>query len=168
MITYSMEWFRIRDPSGVQIKQEETLSEVDEKYHHCTHSAATSISHDLVYAFTDYRSQGQTLTAVIVDIVTPPTGKLLIPWQTQLTDNRWSESFQPVRCPLSQFRPIYNQDLARLRREHLQDTSESWVTGGDRSPSPVEWKKRWRNGQMRVEKAECPESLGEKDRLHDG
>ena len=31
----------------MQIKQEETLSEVDEKYHHCTHGAATSISHDL-------------------------------------------------------------------------------------------------------------------------
>ena len=30
------------------------------------------------YAFTDYRSQGQTLAAVIVGIATPPTGKLLI------------------------------------------------------------------------------------------
>ena len=28
------------------------------------------------YAFTDYRSQGQTLSAVIVDIATPPTGKI--------------------------------------------------------------------------------------------
>ena len=28
------------------------------------------------YAFTDYRSQGQTLPAVIVDIATPPTGKV--------------------------------------------------------------------------------------------
>ena len=27
------------------------------------------------YAFTDYRSQGQTIPAVIVDITTPPTGK---------------------------------------------------------------------------------------------
>ena len=30
------------------------------------------------YAFTDYRSQGQTLSAVIVDIATPPTGKVYI------------------------------------------------------------------------------------------
>ena len=30
------------------------------------------------YAFTDYRSQGQTLAAVIIDLATPPTGKLLI------------------------------------------------------------------------------------------
>ncbi|KAF8478323.1 hypothetical protein JB92DRAFT_2601607, partial [Gautieria morchelliformis] len=28
------------------------------------------------YAFTDYRSQGQTLPCVIVDIATPPTGGL--------------------------------------------------------------------------------------------
>ncbi|KAI5997521.1 hypothetical protein EDD15DRAFT_2162667 [Pisolithus albus] len=28
------------------------------------------------YAFTDYRSQGQTLSSVIVDIATPPTGGL--------------------------------------------------------------------------------------------
>ena len=38
------------------------------------------------YAFTDYRSQGQTLAAVIVDIATPPTGKQLFcdrpGWQT--------------------------------------------------------------------------------------
>ena len=27
------------------------------------------------YAFTDYRSQGQTIPAMIVDIATPPTGK---------------------------------------------------------------------------------------------
>lgn len=30
------------------------------------------------YAFTDYRSQGQTIPAVIVDIATPPTGALLL------------------------------------------------------------------------------------------
>jgi len=29
------------------------------------------------YAFTDYRSQGQTIPAVIVDIATPPTGALI-------------------------------------------------------------------------------------------
>ncbi|KIK15822.1 hypothetical protein PISMIDRAFT_114547 [Pisolithus microcarpus 441] len=29
-----------------------------------------------VYAFTDYRSQGQTLPYVIVDIATPPSGSL--------------------------------------------------------------------------------------------
>ncbi|KAI5989033.1 hypothetical protein EDD15DRAFT_2171871 [Pisolithus albus] len=28
------------------------------------------------YAFTDYRSQGQTLTSVIINIATPPTGGL--------------------------------------------------------------------------------------------
>jgi hypothetical protein len=28
------------------------------------------------YAFTDYRSQGQTLPYVIIDIASPPTGKL--------------------------------------------------------------------------------------------
>ena len=28
------------------------------------------------YAFTDYRSQGQTLPYVIIDIAKPPTGKL--------------------------------------------------------------------------------------------
>ncbi|KAI5981205.1 hypothetical protein EDD15DRAFT_2184262 [Pisolithus albus] len=28
------------------------------------------------YAFTDYRSQGQTLQSVIVDIATPPSGSL--------------------------------------------------------------------------------------------
>ncbi|KAI5984330.1 hypothetical protein EDD15DRAFT_2115244, partial [Pisolithus albus] len=28
------------------------------------------------YAFTDYRSQGQTLDSVIVDIATPPSGGL--------------------------------------------------------------------------------------------
>ncbi|KAJ7770381.1 hypothetical protein B0H14DRAFT_2383013, partial [Mycena olivaceomarginata] len=28
------------------------------------------------YAFTDYRSQGQTIPYVLVDIASPPTGKL--------------------------------------------------------------------------------------------
>ena len=31
------------------------------------------------YAFTDHRSQGQTIPAVIIDIATPPTGKHCIP-----------------------------------------------------------------------------------------
>ncbi|KIK15047.1 hypothetical protein PISMIDRAFT_42160, partial [Pisolithus microcarpus 441] len=30
----------------------------------------------VAYAFTDYRSQGQTLQSVIVDIATPPSGGL--------------------------------------------------------------------------------------------
>ncbi|KZT06428.1 uncharacterized protein LAESUDRAFT_653477 [Laetiporus sulphureus 93-53] len=45
------------------------------------------------YAFTDYRSQGQTITYVIVDITTPPGGRMSL------------FNVQPLRRSLTQFRP---------------------------------------------------------------
>ncbi|KIM60952.1 hypothetical protein SCLCIDRAFT_123129 [Scleroderma citrinum Foug A] len=49
------------------------------------------------YAFTDYRSQGQTIPAVIVDIVTPPTGGLSL-FNLYVALSR-SSVFQAAHCP---------------------------------------------------------------------
>ena len=46
--------------------------------HHSREQAITRRQLPLTtsYAFTDYRSQGQTIPAVLIDIGTPPTGQL--------------------------------------------------------------------------------------------
>ncbi|KAF8233313.1 hypothetical protein L208DRAFT_898902 [Tricholoma matsutake] len=51
------------------------------------------------YAFTDYRAQGQTLSYVLVDIGTPPTGTHII---------------QPLRSPFAEFRS-FNSTIRLLR-----------------------------------------------------
>ena len=52
------------------------------------------------YAFTDYRSQGQTITYVLVDIAPPPRSK------------GYTQPLQPLCCAIKEFRKGYNS-LAR-------------------------------------------------------
>ena len=65
------------------------------------------------YAFTDYRSQGQTLPYVIIDIASPPTGTLL------------RSVFQSVcRTFKEQWKGEY-QTATRFRRQVLHGIAQS-------------------------------------------
>ena len=85
----------------------------------------------LAYAFTDYRSQGQTLLPVLVDIATPPYGRLT-PFNVYVALSRGTgrENIRLLRDfdeTLLQHHPSEYLRLEDERLEHLNaDTKEIW------------------------------------------
>lgn len=82
------------------------------------------------YAFTDYRSQGQTIPCVIVDIATPPGGELtLFNIYVALSRSRGRQSIRILRDfdPRTLMQPIDHMLVAEDRRlAELDETTKQW------------------------------------------
>jgi hypothetical protein len=87
------------------------------------------------YAFTDYRSQGQTLSRVIVDLATPPSGSIsLFNIYVALSRSAGQSTIRLLRdfddtIFTNQFEPeLMREDerLERLEREQLVQPENSW------------------------------------------
>jgi hypothetical protein len=82
------------------------------------------------YAFTDYRSQGQTILFVIVDIASPPTGALsLFNLYVALSRSSGRESIRLLRgFDWSVFRKSHDPELLREddRLDALDEMTKAW------------------------------------------
>jgi hypothetical protein len=82
------------------------------------------------YAFTDYRSQGQTLPAVIVDLAKPPNGKLT-PFgaYVALSRSRGRDTIRLLRDFEDKIFTTHPSELLRnenLRLEELDQLTKAW------------------------------------------
>ena len=86
----------------------------------------TQLPLTLAYAFTDYRSQGQTLDLVIVDIGPPPHG-YLTPFNIYVALSRGTgrQNIQLLRDFNSSLLEQHPCEYLRLEDEHLKKLNES-------------------------------------------